>query len=579
MLALRLEFLTGHYVATAYDDRNAPEWPPHPARVYSALVATHHASEDPSPDERDALEWLAALPAPSLHASGASRRDVVPVFVPVNDVAVSARLDDDFAALQEATLALEHARRAVDAATGTARKSAERDAAKALKAYDKQQTAFERARLAAIQPVKVSPALVVAAARVLPEQRPRQPRTFPAVSPHDPVCWLVWPEAEPAATQRAALDTLCARVTRLGHSSSLVSARLGDLPPQPNWIPDEAGRDLLRTTAAGQLRLLEDELARHREEQPRVLPSVPRRYRGPSEAAPRVTPRGTLGDDWIVFERVSGQALPVRRTPDVTTALRGTLLRHLQGQPDTLTGHDADRRPTARPHVAFLALPFVGRIESDGVILGAALVLPRDLAPADRDALHRAIAACEVEARARSITRPDELPVLRLVMGRAGELHVRRVRGLAARHTLKPTTWRGRSARWATVTPLALDRNPGRLYPRRHLPAGDPAALERERREADDALRAAEEIVAGSCEHAGFPRPLAVHVTPVSLVPAAEPARAYGPFPAGPGKLRRVLVHAELVFPEPVLGPVILGAGRHAGLGLCRPVRLDGDPT
>lgn len=579
MLALRLEFLTGRYVATAYDDRNAPEWPPHPARVYSALVATHHASEDPPPDERDALEWLAALDAPRLHASDASRRDVVPVFVPVNDVAVSARLDDDFADLQEAELALERARGAVEAVTGAARKTAERDAAKAQKARDKQRAAFESARQKAIQPGKVNAALLIEAARVLPEQRPRQPRTFPAVTPHDPVCWLVWPDAEPTDAQRAALDALCARLTRLGHSSSLVAARLHDTPPEPNWVPDDAGRELLRTTAADQLRLLEDEFVRHREEQPRVLPSIPRRYRGPSESAPRDTPRGVLGDDWIVFERVGGQALPVRRTPDVTAALRGTLLRRLQGQPDTLTGHDAARRPAARPHIAFLALPFVGRLEADGVILGVALALPRDLAPADRDALHAAIAACEAEARERDDTPAHELPTLKLVMGRTGELRIRRVRGLAARHTLKPSTWCGRSARWATVTPLALDRNPGRLYPRRHLPASDPAAIARERREADEALRAAEEIVAGACEHAGFPRPLSVCVTPVSLVPAAEPARAYGPFPAGPGKLRRVLVHAEVVFPEPVFGPVILGAGRHAGLGLCRPVRLDGDPA
>ena len=32
MLALRIELLTGRYVATAYDDRNTAEWPPHPAR-------------------------------------------------------------------------------------------------------------------------------------------------------------------------------------------------------------------------------------------------------------------------------------------------------------------------------------------------------------------------------------------------------------------------------------------------------------------------------------------------------------------------------------------------------------------
>ena len=32
----------------------------------------------------------------------------------------------------------------------------------------------------------------------------------------------------------------------------------------------------------------------------------------------------------------------------------------------------------------------------------------------------------------------------------------------------------------------------------------------------------------------------------------------------------RQLTHAVLQFPEPVRGPVLLGAGRFAGLGLCR---------
>ena len=41
MLALRVEYLTGVCMATKHDDasRASPEWPPHPDRLYSALVA------------------------------------------------------------------------------------------------------------------------------------------------------------------------------------------------------------------------------------------------------------------------------------------------------------------------------------------------------------------------------------------------------------------------------------------------------------------------------------------------------------------------------------------------------------
>ena len=36
----------------------------------------------------------------------------------------------------------------------------------------------------------------------------------------------------------------------------------------------------------------------------------------------------------------------------------------------------------------------------------------------------------------------------------------------------------------------------------------------------------------------------------------------------------RFLTHAIIRFSQPVEGPVILGAGRFVGLGLCRPIRL-----
>ena len=32
-------------------------------------------------------------------------------------------------------------------------------------------------------------------------------------------------------------------------------------------------------------------------------------------------------------------------------------------------------------------------------------------------------------------------------------------------------------------------------------------------------------------------------------------------------------MHAILIFSEPVVGPVLLGAGRYRGYGLCRPLR------
>ncbi len=59
MLALRVEYLTGVCMATQYDDpgRSTAEWPPHPDRLYSALVAA--AAE---PKDADDVEAKAHIP-------------------------------------------------------------------------------------------------------------------------------------------------------------------------------------------------------------------------------------------------------------------------------------------------------------------------------------------------------------------------------------------------------------------------------------------------------------------------------------------------------------------------------------
>jgi CRISPR-associated protein Csb2 len=69
--------------------------------------------------------------------------------------------------------------------------------------------------------------------------------------------------------------------------------------------------------------------------------------------------------------------------------------------------------------------------------------------------------------------------------------------------------------------------------------------------------------------------PSGVWVHPRSLLAGAPAARRFMPYPANGTGLRRVCVHAELHFHAAVRGPLILGAGRYFGLGLCVPVRED----
>lgn len=87
MFALRVTYLTGRVYSAVFedgDDKREPEWPPHPSRLFSALVAAWGdggAEEDLLP----ALKWLEEQPAPTIYAGNCTQRKLVQAFVPVND--------------------------------------------------------------------------------------------------------------------------------------------------------------------------------------------------------------------------------------------------------------------------------------------------------------------------------------------------------------------------------------------------------------------------------------------------------------------------------------------------------------
>ena len=52
MFAIAVELLCGRYTAMQFNDRTRPEWPPHPARLFSAMVAAWADADEPDPAER-----------------------------------------------------------------------------------------------------------------------------------------------------------------------------------------------------------------------------------------------------------------------------------------------------------------------------------------------------------------------------------------------------------------------------------------------------------------------------------------------------------------------------------------------
>lgn len=553
---IEVNFLTGRYVATSHNDRRQSEWPPHPARLFSALVATWADSDEPRRDERDTLEWLEAQGPPEIAAEvEAVPRKVVSHFVPVNDTTIvgpawhqrqAEKVADTIALLRDASIASDG--------------EATREVQRLQNRLDKQRDVRSQVSTAG----KTS---AESAQKLFPDKREKRERHFPSVTldlqttqgdmpTGSPRVTFIWHREMPAS-KRDVLDGLLARLTRLGHSSSLVSCRVINDAPPPTLVPSPTGTTKLRHVRQGQLAELERRFARHRGISPRALPYTDVAYEdADSEHADTVDTPTTSGD-WIVFEFLAGsRVFPATRAEQVATTLRSTIFSYApEPIPEGLSGHRPDGSPSSDPHVAFVPLPFAGYQHADGRLLGVAVSVPVGMDEASSNALYQAIGRWERD------TEEDE-GKLKLVFGHRGELWMRRLRGPAAMASLRRTGWRRANKRWASVTPIALPRHPGRLR------GGTPQARARAWQAAEDAVRAA-------VGHVGLPEPSAVEVSLAPFLMGARAASGYPPFrqPGPEGTLvRRQLVHAVVTFDRPVQGPLMLGSGRFVGLGLMRPL-------
>ena len=81
MIAIGIRHLNGWSMASDSADRNRPEWPPHPDRIFMALAAAHFET-DGGGSEQAALHWLERQGAPSMWASEATHRDTTTTYVP-----------------------------------------------------------------------------------------------------------------------------------------------------------------------------------------------------------------------------------------------------------------------------------------------------------------------------------------------------------------------------------------------------------------------------------------------------------------------------------------------------------------
>ncbi len=345
MFAIEVEYLTGRAVATAREKREEAEWPPHPGRLFSALVdaafqAVSDDGENLPDDIRAALEWLEQRDAPSIAVSEAQRRDVMQVFVPVNDaVAPTVKAGKEPSAGQ-----------------------------------------------------------IKDALAVLPDSRGKQPRYFPTVIPDCPLVHFVWEDAPDAETHRSAFDRLTACVSYLGHSSSLVRVMVADAYPKPAYRPDRHGQHQLRVPAPGRLA---DLIATYRRN---LRPSAGRYVAYSKVLAERKNPiarvESAFGD--IIVCEIDGPFLPLSGAIKFLNAVRDAVIEKTDKDSPVIkslvSGHTSDGGFSREAHVAYIPLANVGwSRHSDGKVMGFGLVLPRGLArfSAERRAIVRAVAMLE----------------------------------------------------------------------------------------------------------------------------------------------------------------------------------------
>ena len=546
-IGIEVNFLTGRFVATCHNDRRQPEWPPHPARLFSALVAAWADADEPDAAERAALEWLESQAPPDIAASEAVPRKAVSHFVPVNDASVVSRNWYERRANSVSEMATQlHAE--LSASGGELTKRAAQVERKLTKAKDVE----GQVGLAG----NTNPASAVA---MLPEQRGKQGRFYPSVTPDDPRVRFLWdvPASDDVAEP---LDRLLRRVTRLGHSSSLVSCRLIANASGATFEIREGG-DNMRAVRRGQLAELERQFSRHGGLKPRALPYANVQYRSVAESAqqPERARMPSTAGQWIVFELMPGsRSFPATRAVELATAMRAAVFHHAEDPiPEEISGHLPDGGPSAVPHVAFLPLPYVGFEHADGRLLGLAVSVPDAVNAHARRAVYRAIGNWE-----RAVGRSD----LKLTLGAQRVVRLCRQRGPAALVSLRPDAWSRASHRWVSATPIALPRHPGRL--------GGGSAAARAR-----AWVLAESSVALACDHVGLPEPVSVEVSQSPLIRGARSTRRFSAFSQNgrAGRpVRRQLLHASVTFEDPVAGPLVLGSGRFLGLGLMRPAPMHG---
>ena len=348
------------------------------------------------------------------------------------------------------------------------------------------------------------------------------------LAPRDPRIVYQW-EKTPSSQTFESIRLRAARVGYLGASDSPVRLRvateISDDSPASVFEPDPDGKARMNVPRPGDTAMLDRMFDAWRTRGASVARS---QFPTLAHSARYRTPHSQIQEDrgrvvaWLHLRPpVSG-----RRVTSLTLLFKEAVLSQYQrihGEPPAvLHGHGFER--TGYDLARYLALPDVGFPRSRGRIHGLALWLPPN--------------ADEVtQAKVR-----DAVFAVQVLKGRGVEVTVFPREDERQPWAAHPRRWLQSSRGWVTAFPVVHERR--------------------------GKVRLAE--VARWCRHAGLPEPVSLRQ---SRSPLARGGVDLMPVEVNrPGRPALPYSHVEIRFSEPIPGPVVIGAGRQRGLGLCMPV-------
>ena len=333
-------------------------------------------------------------------------------------------------------------------------------------------------------------------------------RTRPLVYPTEGLLTYTWTVPDESIP---ALDAIAERVSVIGAGGSFVVAGPASQPKTPTWAPHPHGDLMLRVAHQGRFDQLEQAFVRGRRGLPANWFVAYRRVEAVDESAPSP---GPWSDLVALHLRAPASAIDAA---DLAACLRRRVLDKLGDTAHpAVHGHDPDHKQ----HAAWCALPFVGHAHADDGVVGLGAFLPKEAEAARQIRLALAQIDC---LHWRGRTLPLAVPVKPI-------------------QALNPWTWNRPARVWTTATAAVLNR-----HPRRNLTAA--------------------QIVVDGLLADGYPVPASIEFSPYAFIEGGVAATTVRP--RYPGRPRH---HLRIEFSEPFKGPLLIGAERHFGLGLCRPL-------